>query len=195
MTASAGVDIICKTCYVKSHITAQFTVNGTFNASTAISSFANEVKDDVVNITESAFDGIETYVKEVVGDVIDNGFDSFDLQDLPALPTINASFNLDNVQGVPGCHLHFQFDDTELYMAIDTRLSGGATYSLNLYTSETPIGLAVGNDLEVGVVFSIDLILTVAAQIDVTSGFHLKLKDGLAIDITMFEKDISGITL
>lgn len=80
-------------------------------------------------------------------------------------------------------------------MEIDTILSGSATYTLNLYTSNTPIGFGVGKDLLVGVVFSIDLIISVDAEIDISTGFHIKLNDGIAIDIHMFDHDVSSITL
>jgi hypothetical protein len=83
----------------------------------------------------------------------------------------------------------------ELYMEIDTTLSGGATYTLNLYTSETAIGFTVGEDLLIGVIFSVDLILSVESEIDISSGFHIQLNDGVAIDIPMFDRNVSSITL
>jgi hypothetical protein len=83
----------------------------------------------------------------------------------------------------------------ELYMLLDTILSAGTTYTLNLYSSISPIGLAVGDELQVGVIFSVDLILSVEAEIDISSGFHIKLEDGIAIDIPMFDQNVSSITL
>lgn len=109
-------------------------------------------------------------------------------------PPFDVDFDID-LPKLPGCNLTFQFDGLELYMEIDTILSGSATYTLNLYTSQTPMGFSVGKDLLVGVVFSIDLIISVEAEVDISSGFHIQLNDGIAIDIHMFDHDISSITL
>jgi hypothetical protein len=81
-------------------------------------------------------------------------------------------------------------------MQLDTTLSSGATYTINLFQSETPIGFAAGGEeLLVGVVFSVDLILGVEVMIDISSGFHILLDDGLAVNILMFGKDVSSVTL
>jgi hypothetical protein len=111
-----------------------------------------------------------------------------------AFPPLNLTFDMD-VPNIPQCDLRFQFDGMELYMEIDTILSVGATYTLNLYTSESLIGVSVGEDLLIGVVFSVDLILSVEDEIDISSGFHIQLNDGLAIDIAMFDQNVSSITL
>jgi len=109
-------------------------------------------------------------------------------------PPLQIDFDLD-VPDIPQCELNFQFDGMELYMEIDTTLSSGATYTLNLYTSKTPIGFAVAEELLVGVVFSVDLILSVESEVDISSGFHILLNDGVAIAIPMFDQNISSITL
>lgn len=80
-------------------------------------------------------------------------------------------------------------------MLIDTTLSMGATYNLPLYKSETVLGVSVTESLEVGIIFTIDLILSVEGEIDISSGFHIKLEDGLAIDIALFSNDVSDIHL
>jgi hypothetical protein len=78
---------------------------------------------------------------------------------------------------------------------IDTTLSAGATYTLNLYESESPIGISAGQELEVGIVFTVDVILSVEGEIDISSGFHIQLNDGVAINIAMFGQNISSVTL
>lgn len=80
-------------------------------------------------------------------------------------------------------------------MEIDTILNLGATYTINMFTSQTPIGFKLADDFQVGVIFSIDLILSVESQIDISTGFHILLDDGIAIDLHMFDKDVSSITL
>lgn len=132
---------------------------------------------------------------DYVGDFAGNLTESVLKGDLDGveIPPFDVDFDID-LPKLPECNLKFQFDGLELYMEIDTILSGSATYTLNLYTSQTPIGFAVGKDLLVGVVFSIDLIVSVEAEIDISSGFHIQL-DGIAIDIHMFDHDVSSITL
>lgn len=145
--------------------------------------------EEVRNITES----VDDYFLNYTLGVIDNFEDGIDLSDF-AMPTINYTFDID-VPTIPECKLRFQFDDMEIYMMVDTVLSLGATYQLNLYSSTTPLGISLTKDLEVGIIFSVDLILSVEGQIDISSGFHLKLDDGVAIEIALFGDDISNIIL
>jgi hypothetical protein len=65
----------------------------------------------------------------------------------------------------------------------------------NLYKSETPLGISTGQDLEVGSVFTVDVILSVEAEITISSGFHIKLNDGVAINIPLLGQSISRVTL
>ncbi|KAI1773260.1 hypothetical protein F4818DRAFT_423730 [Hypoxylon cercidicola] len=187
-TLSAGVDITCTTCYLAGIATAQFSVDGNFNATQAIQNFTGEVHDEIVNITDTAIDGIQDYFS----DVYHNLEDGIDLDDFD-FPPINFTFNVD-IPDIPECHLKFQFDDLELYMLVDTVLSGGATYNLNLYSSKTPIGISASKDLFIGVVFSVDLVLSVDAEIDISSGIHIKLEDGVGLDMTLFGQNVSSIT-
>ena len=181
------MEIVCTSCYIKGIATAQFTIDGNFNVSQAFHNVTSEIKTEVDNITTTVVDYVENYVKSVVTS------DEFHIDDLD-FPPIQIDFDID-VPDIPECELRFQFDGMELYMQIDTTLSSGATYTLNLYTSETPIGFAVGKDLLVGVIFSVDLILSVESEIDISSGFHIQLNDGVTIDIPMFDQNVSSITL
>ncbi|KAI1453892.1 hypothetical protein F4805DRAFT_469739 [Annulohypoxylon moriforme] len=187
VSLSAGVDITCTTCYIKGNATAQFSVDGHFNASQAIQNFTSEIKQEVLNTTDQVIDSIEDYFPTV----LHNLADGIDLDDFD-FPPINITFDVD-MPDIPECHLQFQFDDLELYILIDTVLSAGATYNLNLYSSNTPIGISAGNDLFLGVVFSVDLILSVNAEIDVSSGFHIKLDDGVGLDMSLFGSNVSNI--
>jgi hypothetical protein len=181
------VEIVCTTCYIKGTATAQFTINGNFNVSQAFHNVTSEIETEVNNITSTAVDYVENYVKSVItSDVFQ--IDDFDF------PPIQIDFDID-IPDIPECELRFQFDGMELYMQIDTIISSGATYTLNLYTSKTPIGFAVGEGLLIGVIISVDLILSVESEIDISSGFHIQLNDGVAINIPMFSQDVSSITL
>ena len=147
------------------------------------------MEQGIDNVTTTVVD----YVEDYIGNVTTNLADGIDVDDFD-LPPIDVEFNID-IPDIPECQLQFQFDGMELYVLIDTVLSAGATYTLNLYTSESPIGFAIGENLEIGVIFDIDLILSVDGEIDISTGFHIKLDDGLAIDIPMFDDNISSIDL
>ncbi|KAI1207670.1 uncharacterized protein F4807DRAFT_173895 [Annulohypoxylon truncatum] len=188
VSLSAGVDITCTTCYIKGNAIAQFSVDGSFNASQAIQNFTSEVMTEVLNTTDQVIDSIEDYFPTVLHNLA-NGIDLNDFD----FPPINVTFDVD-MPDIPECHLQFQFDDLELYLLIDTVLSAGATYNLNLYSSNTPIGISAGNDLFLGVVFSVDLILSVNAEIDISSGIHIKLDDGVGLDMSLFGRNVSSIT-
>ena len=181
------MEIICTTCYIKGTATAQFNINGNFNVSQAFHNVTSEIGTEVDNITTTAVNYVENYVKTM----IEGGV--FHINEIN-FPPIQIDFEVD-VPAIPECELRFQFDGMELYMQIDTKLSGGATYTLNLYTSETPIGFTVSKDLLVGVIFSVDLILSAESEIDISSGFHIRLNDGIAIDLPMFDHNVSSIAL
>ncbi|KAF2477230.1 uncharacterized protein BDR25DRAFT_371252 [Lindgomyces ingoldianus] len=191
VSLSAGIEVKCKTCYIKGKATAQLDVNGNFNASQAFHGLLDSVEDEVHNITQE------------VGQQLDNDFEDFlkslstgDLSDAFnafQAPTINNSFSLE-VQGIPECLLQLQFDGMELYVLLETKLSGSASYTLNIYQSNTPLGIAI-QDVQMGIWFSLDLMLDAEAEIDITNGFHLKLDDGVKISIPMFGNNVSDIVI
>ena len=184
------MEILCTTCYIKGTATAQFTVNGNFNVSQAFNNATSAIETEISNITTSAINYAKAFVKNTTSSILTNGLsiDDFDF------PPLAIDFDV-KVPEIPACDLSFQFDGLELYMEIDTILSGGATYSLNLFRSKTPIGFAVANDVLLGVVFSVDLILSVDSEVDISTGFHIQLHDGVAINTPMFNEDVSSITL
>jgi hypothetical protein len=183
------VNIVCTTCYIKGTASAQLTVNGNFNLTQALQNFTSEIKNDVEDLANTTVSAIETYFDNVVRDITSRDFNIDDYN----FPTINATFDVD-IPDIPECQLLVQFDGMELYMEIDTTLSGGATYDLSLYKSETAFGVSVGQE-ELGIIFSIDLILSAEASIDISSGFHIKLDDGVAINLALFSRNISSITM
>ena len=186
---TTGIKLIFQDCYVKGTATAQFTVQGNFNASQAIHNVTSEVKSDTDNIWNTFVDATENYTKTLASDIFSGSFEIDDF-DFPSMP-----FDLQlDMPEIPECQLRCQFDGLELYMQIDTILTGGATYQINLFTSESPVGIEIGDDFEIGVIFTIDLILSAELGMDISSGFHIKLHDGAAINIAMFSKNVSSIT-
>ncbi|KFY69488.1 hypothetical protein V496_00208 [Pseudogymnoascus sp. VKM F-4515 (FW-2607)] len=187
LSVTASVEIICTTCYIKGTASVHFTMDEGFDFSEAVGNVTSQIRAEIGNVTETVIDYALDSAENFTLAVINHDIDGFDF------PPFDIDFDVD-VPKLPECNLKFQFDGLELYMEIDTILSGSATYTLNLYTSQTPIGVKVGKDLLVGVVFSIDLIISVEAEVDISSGFHIQLNDGIAFDIHMFDHDVSSIT-
>jgi hypothetical protein len=96
---------------------------------------------------------------------------------------------------VPHPRLRAQLDRLELYMEMKTKLHAMSTYALNLYTSQTVAGIRLLEDNEIGVIFTIDLILSAEADITLSNGFHLKMDDSITIDIDMFGNEITNIDM
>ncbi|KAF2964160.1 hypothetical protein GQX73_g9414 [Xylaria multiplex] len=185
---SSGIEVTCTTCYVKGRVTAELGFDGDFNIAQAITNFTKDVVEEIDNITTTAVN----YLEDEIPGLLRNLTDDLDFSDI-SFPPLNISFNVD-VPDIPECRLQFQFDDLELYMLIDTVLSAGAMYTLNLYSSNTPIGLSVDSETFVGVIVSIDLILAVDADIDISSGLHIKVDDGMALDLSLFSQNVSSVT-
>ncbi|KAI8947549.1 hypothetical protein F4801DRAFT_498796 [Xylaria longipes] len=184
---SAAVEVTCVTCYVKGLVTAELGFASDFNIAQAIKNFTEDVGEEIENVTKTAFNYLED---EVLGGWA-NLTDHANFSDID-FPPLNISFNVD-VPDIPECRLHFQFDDLELYMLLDTVISAGMTYTLNLYSSNTPIGFSIDSETFVGVIVSIDLILGVDADIDISSGLHIKVDDGMALDLSLFSQNISNV--
>ncbi|KAI0023467.1 hypothetical protein F4780DRAFT_83315 [Xylariomycetidae sp. FL0641] len=187
-TVTTGIEITCITCYITGNAAVHLTYDDDFNITRAVQNFTAEVGDEVTNLTDSAID----YVKDYISGVVDNLEDGFDLDDFD-FPPLNMSFNLD-VPDLPETNLNLQFDDLEMYMMLDTVISAGTTYTVTMYTSETPIGLALDSKNFAGVIFDIVLIMSADANIDMTGGVHMKVDDGLGIDIAMFGQNVSSIS-
>ncbi|KAF5687843.1 hypothetical protein FDENT_5133 [Fusarium denticulatum] len=188
-SVSASIEITCATCYIKGTATTEFIYDRHFNVSRAFNDFTSQVRREIDDLADETADYIEKYI-DTVADNLDDGFDLDDFD----LPPLDYNLNV-NVPEIPEFRLQFQFDGLEVYMLIDTVLSAGATYTLNLYTSTTPAGFTVRDNLEIGVIFAIDLILSVEGEINISSGFHLRLDDGVLFDIGIFSKNISNLTI
>jgi len=160
---------------------AQLNVNG--NLTQAVDTFVSNTKDEFRNFSSAVIRYLrDLQVPESLDDIVDYDF-----------PPIDLEFDIE-VPDIPDTELQFQFDKMELYMGIDTILAAGATYTLNLYTSKSVVGFNIGDDLLIGTVTTVDLILDVMGEIDISSGFHIHLKDGIKIKIPIFGRNVSEIT-
>jgi hypothetical protein len=184
------MEVVCTTCYTKGTITVQVTLNGDINGTEILNSLENDFETDVKNITDAVINDLESVAGQAIEDILSLDFDLEDVE----FPTVDYNLTFD-IEGVPEVSIQFQLDGVELYMELDTTLSLAATYTFNLYTSESAIGISISDELLLGVVLTIDLILDASSQIDISSGFHLKLDDGFALDIEMFTSNVSHMTL
>jgi hypothetical protein len=185
-----SITITCTTCYITGKATAQLTINGNFNASQAFLNIVNETRANFDNITTSAIAYVEHELEAAAKNATSLNFNFNDLSP----PTLsNVSFDM-HIPGVPQVLLQLQFDGMELYVQLDTVLAVESTYTVNLFTPETPIGLTIP-DVKFGVWFSLDLILDAKAYVDISSGFHIKLDDGVKYDIAMFATDASEMDM
>ncbi|KAK2042006.1 hypothetical protein LZ31DRAFT_624722 [Colletotrichum somersetense] len=183
VTVQGGISIVCARCYIKGEAVAHLTIDGTFNASQALGEVGGELAE--------TFDNITTYARDYVSGVAAKLADGLDADDFD-FPPLNVTFDVD-VPDFPEARLGFGFDDLELYVRLDTTLSAGLSYSLNLYTSTTPLGARVGDALHLGVVFAVDLILSAESEVRMSSGFHIRMDDRVGFDIALFSKNVSSV--
>ncbi|KAL4757095.1 uncharacterized protein BDW70DRAFT_118579 [Aspergillus foveolatus] len=184
----AGLAVVCTACYINGSVSGFLTVENDFNITQAIDSVA----DEIANMTESAIDQLETFVDDLIGNITE--IDSVTDFDFPAWPTLDLDLDLDDAAMFPDVHAQIEFNDLELYVELDIQLSAGATYTLNLFTSQSVAGFAIPG-LEAGALFKVSLVLIAQAEIDISSGFHIKLDDAFALELELFNKNISQISM
>lgn len=152
--------------------------------------------DQIEDSFKSVLSNLETYAKNATDtfmDEIENGTSILKVgKDVVALPPPEIDFNLD--LKFPEYHVDVNLTDVEIYMQIDTVLANEITYTFNIYQTKTLAGVALGNGLLLGAVFSIDLIFSVNSQVDIQSGFHIHF-DHVRTQIELFGKEASGLDL
>lgn len=201
---SISIAVVCTTCYVTGQVTAELAITpppgsgNNFNASANISSVAHAFVGDVANITTAVLDDVEAAIKNATADLksspslagLRKAFD-----DLTEPPTIDADFALAAAVALPEYQFRLTLDAFDLFIQTQTSVSGAATYTVNLYTSESEVGLRLGNGVELGIVLTVDLLMSLDAGLQIDSGFHLRLDDGLALNVDLFGNDVADIVL
>lgn len=109
-----------------------------------------------------------------------------------SIPEIQPVLNLDDTQGLPEAQGHFEFDGLELYLDLDIMLSQSATHAIPLF--QIPLDEFEIDDIDIGPKLSIDIILIASSAIDLESGIHVKIDDGVAFDLDLF-RNISSLSL
>lgn len=115
--------------------------------------------------------------------------------DAYAFPTVDVDLDM-NLRTIPETTINLQFDGLELYMLLDIALPPNQPQTIPLYPKSwyQPAGIAIG-DQEIGIVISLDLILELDTEVNISTGVHVAFEDGLSIEISMFGTDVSTITL
>ncbi|KAI0473644.1 hypothetical protein GGR56DRAFT_541787 [Xylariaceae sp. FL0804] len=73
--------------------------------------------------------------------------------------------------------LDVRFDGVGASIDLGLTTAASGQFSLPLFTSESPIGIS-GPGFQVGVVFSIDLVLGITGQVEANGGFRVAIPDG-----------------
>ncbi|ORY70069.1 uncharacterized protein BCR38DRAFT_405721 [Pseudomassariella vexata] len=84
-----------------------------------------------------------------------------------------------------------EFNQIEAYVFLGLETNAAQTFSVNLFMSNSPIGLGFPG-LSVGVVFFVDLVFSLTEEIDLTGGFYVKLADGAFLEADIFGGDITN---
>lgn len=141
----------------------------------------------LVNVSTAAVEWAANAFGTTVEDFLEDG----DLDDLE-LPPFNVSLDVD-IESNPGASLQFTFEGLELFMQVRTMLASGSSFIVPLLG---PSNLLMGAvDLGFGVFFTVDLIIDVERPLDMTSGIHLKLDDGVSFTIDLFGNETSDIVV
>lgn len=189
--ASSNVTHVkCAKCYIKGVVTAEATIDGSFNPRQAIDNVEAQIDEEIKNLTTTAIQAFEQYGKHLKDEFVnfDLTLDDFSFDNF----TIDADFDID-IPPLPDCQLRFQLDGLELYMQLAITMEG--TYTIPIFKSQSEVGIAFDDNLEIGIFLTIDLILSAESGLDLESGFHIKFNDGIALDIALFGKNVSSVNL
>ncbi|ROV92420.1 hypothetical protein VPNG_09585 [Cytospora leucostoma] len=187
---------------------ASLEVDRETNLTEILNDSSSEVLPEVKNITTEVWDQLEDWAdyvytnltQTVEGEIKaffeDGDPDDFDIcWDCYAFPSLNVDFEV-NLTDIPDATLKLEFDELELYMLLDISLEADKTYTIDLYPKSwyQPAGIKVGNEL-VGFIISLQLILALDAEVDISTGVHIAFDDGLAMEIAMFGSEVSTLLL
>ena len=94
--------------------------------------------------------------------------DIVDFFENPVNSIVNA-FDMDIV---------IQFDNVGGHFELAVEASAEATYSVSIYASDTVAGVGVSEDISLGLVFFLDLVFSLSAEVNLTAGFEVNFPPG-----------------
>jgi hypothetical protein len=83
-----------------------------------------------------------------------------------------------------------EFVDVGGHFEFDLSASDTVSYSYSIYESETLAGMAVSEDVSVGLVLFIDLVFSLTAEIDLEAGFEFSFPEGAYVTVDPLEGKI-----
>ncbi|EPQ66450.1 Bgt-3014 [Blumeria graminis f. sp. tritici] len=91
-----------------------------------------------------------------------------------------------------GLNLNLHFGDVRGYFEFEIQGEGDGEFKFPLYMTETPIGMALSDELSVGVVLFIDLVFSSAAkdELDMNTGFEFSFPLGANISVDSLNGDV-----
>ena len=90
--------------------------------------------------------------------------------------------------------LEVTFNDVEFYVDVSVAISAAQWVAIDLFASQTPIGIRVPG-MTVGVVFVIDLVFSLAEELDYTGGFWVKLPEEAYIKAGLLDGELGDANL
>lgn len=181
------IEIVSTKCYVNALATAELKFGPDYNISEALEDTLDELGDVIFNISKAAAHWVGEFIDETVEDIF-----TFDFKDT-TYPPFNVTLDVD-IGSDKDVSLEFSFEEFELFMQVRTMLENGSSLIIPLYEPSSPMTFGVV-ELGFGVFFTVDLILDVERPLDMTSGIHLKLDDGVSFSIDLFGDTPSDIAV
>nr|OQO23353.1 hypothetical protein B0A51_08027 [Rachicladosporium sp. CCFEE 5018] len=184
---SIQVTVTCEECYISGLVTAELTIDGDLDISQLVNQTFDEISGDVEEIITSFSNQTHAWLDADVSEFFHGDWHNL------TLPTYNTSLDLPTLTPLPNTTLVFGFGGVELFLKLTTSLSQ-LKYQLPI-VPKTPVpdlGLVIAG-LDFGLYFHVDLILTAGAEIDITSGVHLKIGDGAELHVDLFGNNVSHI--
>ncbi|KAK4221720.1 hypothetical protein QBC38DRAFT_117916 [Podospora fimiseda] len=174
-----SITITCLDCYILGSVGFEMAANEDVNVQVAISDATKQITDTVNTFTKLGSDTIEKL--EELAELADtNKVRDFDFDNL--IPAVSTAPDL-----TLGMSLTM-----DVYLKLDTKIPIQTTLVLPLYSSPLNLSFDVPG-VNMGSSVSIDLILNSDGYepIDMTSGIHLKIEDGIGFALEMFSKEIT----
>ncbi|ERS98539.1 hypothetical protein HMPREF1624_05324 [Sporothrix schenckii ATCC 58251] len=191
-----GVAATCVDCYLTAQLhTELIVIQANHSAAPQnLSSIAHEFVHDIVNITETFFDDIFQYVKNETKTVVHEIVHHEPIEDIfHNFTRPDIDFDLKDLTPLPEYQFLLTLDKIDLFVQLDLVVTAATSYTVNLFTSETDFGIRKGDDLELGVVLTVDLILSASGVVDLEGGFHLRMDEGLSLQVDLFGHNVSEI--
>lgn len=86
--------------------------------------------------------------------------------------------------------VRLELGGVQAYVDIGVDVSASAVYAINLFTSNSPVGIGFPG-LSVGLVFYVDLVFSASAVLDLDGGFYVSLEDDAFLETDIFTGDIT----